>query len=196
MINVQKNRVTPAELVIIAWTVALVMIATFFFHVFYKPAIVRLLDEKDQVELSADHLRWVTQTIDAMSGPQSVYDYFAAKDHELDRRFPDSETKSLLAIADYANKFHVRLEQVHASAPQAVSDSRGTRAGADGKKCSGVRVSMNFKSAYPNLVKYIEALRKIVPAYMVVEKLEVTRGDSNLPELDGKIELVLYLLVG
>jgi hypothetical protein len=195
MINVQKNRVTPAQCVIFVWAAALVVVAMLFFHFLYRPAYDRLQDEKDLVELLGDHLRWVTQTLDTVPDPQRVFEYFAAQDREFDRRFPDVEQKSLLAITEYAHKFQVRLERVHAEAAQDVLGPRGAKVTADNKRCVGVRVAMNFKSDYFNLVKYLETLRKVVPAYMVVEKMEIDNMPASVPKLEGKIDLILYLLV-
>lgn len=195
MINIQKNRLTPAQALIFVWGAALIVIAVLFYVTLYRPAYQRLLDERDRVELLADHLRWVTQTVDSIPDPQRVFEYFLAQDRELDRRFPDVEQKSLLAITEYAHKFQVRLEEVHAGEPQDVLGSRGAKVFADGKKCAGVRVSMKFKCDYLNLVKYLDALRKVVPAYMVVEKIDITNNFSTVLKLEGKLELVLYLLV-
>ena len=194
MINVQKRHVTSGQLGIFLWILGLVGLSALFFLFMYRPAVHRLQDKKDEVEQIDDHLRWVNQTIESEKDPEHVFQRFIIDGQELGRRFPSSAEKSLLALADYANKFHVRISQVQAGEPRKVFKARGMRFNADGKKCWGVHVSLKFQSEYYNLVKYIETLRKALPAYMVIDRMEIDNGFTTTPKLSGTIELYLYLL--
>ncbi len=194
MINVQKRHITAGQLVIFLWILGLMACSAFFYLGLYRPMVERMLDKQDDVALLEDHLRWVTQTIESEPDPEHVFEYFVKQARDLSRRFPDSAEKSLLALADYANKFHVRISQVQAGEPQEVFGDRWKRFGADGKKCVGVRVTLKFQSEYYNLVKYIETLHKALPAHMVIERLEIDNGFTTTPRLSGSIELFLYLL--
>ena len=194
MINVQKRHVTAGQLGIFLWILGLAAFLALFMLFLYRPAVDRMLDTKDEVDQIEDHLRWVTQTIESQGDPEHVFQYFVVQNQDLLRRFPDSPEISLLALADYANKFHVRISQVRAGQVEKVYGERGRRWGADGKKCSGVRVTLKFQSEYYNLVKYMETLHKALPAYMVIERIEIDNGFTTTPKLSGSIELYLYLL--
>jgi hypothetical protein len=194
MINVQKKHITAGQLGILFWALGLVLLTTLFYTLLYQPMVERMLDKRDEVNQIEDHLRWITQTIDSLGDPKHVFEYFVTQNQALVRRFPDSAERSLLALADYANKFHVRISQVHADEPRKVFGDRGRRLGADGKKCLGVRVTLKFLSEYHNLVKYIETLRKALPAPLVIERMEIDNGFTSTPKLSGSIELFLYLL--
>jgi hypothetical protein len=37
-------------------------------------------------------------------------------------------------------------------------------------------------------------MRKALPAYMVIERMEINNGFTTTPKLSGSIELFLYLL--
>ncbi len=194
MINVQKKNITPAQIMILAWFCALVLGVVVFVSAIYRPAVERMLDEKAVVDRLGDHLRWVTHVIDSYPDPQQVFDHFAGSARALSWRFPDAEQKSLLAITEYAHKFQVRVEQVQAGSPEKVIDPRGKPVSVEGRTCKGVRVRINFKGEYQNLVKYIETLRKVLPAYPVIEDLEIHNGVTTVPKLSGTLGLVLYIL--
>lgn len=194
MINVQKKNITPAQILILVWAGVLVLAVVLFVGVVYRPAVERMLDEKAVVDRLGDHLRWVTHVIDSYPDPQQVFDYFAESERSLGWRFPDAEQKSLLAITEYAHKFQIRIEQVQTGSPEKVIDPRGEPVSVEGETCKGVRVRVKFKAEYQNLIKYIETLRKVLPAYPVIEDLEIHNGVTTVPKLSGTLGLVLYIL--
>jgi len=194
MINVQKRHITAGQLGIFLWIFGLIAASSLFFIFLYRPAVVRLLEKNDEVEQVDDHLRWITQTMDSFEKPEAVFQYFAAQNLILHRKFLASPEKSLVALTDYANKFHVRISQVQTGEPQEVFKERGLRFSAEGKKCTGVRVSFKFRSEYFNLVKYFETLHKALPAYMVIERIDIENGFTTSPKLSGSVELYLYFL--
>jgi len=179
---------------ILGWVFALVLAVVLFVGLIYRPAVERMLDEKAVVDRLGDHLRWVTRVIDSYPDPQQVFDYFAESERALGWRFPDAEQKSLLAITEYARKFQIRVEQVQAESPEKVIDPRGKPVSVEGETCKGVRVRVKFKGEYQNLIKYIETLRKVLPAYPVIEDLEIYNGVTTVPKLSGTLGLVLYIL--
>ncbi|MDD5226153.1 MAG: hypothetical protein PHV97_03080, partial [Candidatus Omnitrophica bacterium] len=137
---------------------------------------------------------WMTQTMNKIQDPEKVLDSFRETDRVLSRRFPDTAEKSLLMLTDYANKFGIRAERINSENPRRVVNARGGQLGADGKVCYGVQVSLKFKGEYYNLVKYLEALRKVLPAFLVVRNLSIENDFSSTPKLKGNLDLSLYLL--
>jgi hypothetical protein len=179
---------------IFAWGIAIVSVLALFFRFVDGPADSRVLDIQDQVDLVESRLKWMTQTIDVIQDPEKVLDRFRETERNLSRRFPDKAEKSLLMLTDYANKFGVRVERIQPENPRRVVNARGLGLGADGKACYGVEISLKFKGAYYNLVKYIDALRKVLPAFVVVRNISIENGFSTTPRLEGNLDLSLYIL--
>jgi hypothetical protein len=194
MINVQKERMTLSQLLIFAWIVCIALGAILFVYVADRPGHLKVLQAKDRVDFLESRLKWVDATIEELQEPTKVFDYFVSQDRDLARRFPDSAERSLIALADYANKFGVRAEQIHAEKPKRVVSARGGPLGADGKVCAGVQVSLKFKSEYDNLVKYVETMRKVLPAFLVVRKMTAVNNFSESTRIEGQLDLTLYLL--
>ena len=194
MINVQRDRLTASQIAIFIWGFSILLAAGLFFQFIQRPAHLQVLKIKDKVDLLESHLRWVTQTIDTIRDPEKVFEYFMVTDRDLMRKFPDSVEKSLIGLAEYANKFGVRVDRIQAQNPRPVVNARGGPLGADGKVCMGVEVSFKFKSEYDNLVKYIDALRKVLPAFVVVRKMTVENNFSAESRVEGQLDLSLYLL--
>lgn len=194
MINVQKDRITFSQIAIFGWAFSIVFGVVLFYQCVDGPADSRVLDIRDRVTLVESRLKWMAQTIDTMKDPAKVLEYFRETDRALGRRFPDASEKSLLMLTDYANKFGVRVERVQAENPRKVVNARGRQLGADGKVCYGVQVSLKFKGEYYNLVKYLDALRQVVPAFLVVRNLSIENDFSSALKLKGTLDLSLYLL--
>jgi hypothetical protein len=194
MINVQKDRMTAAQAAIFVWALAIAFALILFFFFVMRPAHSRVVEIRDRVEMLENRLKWVTNTVDSLQEPVKVFDYFVGVDRDLARRFPDSAERSLIAIADYANKFGVRIERVEAEKPAKVVNADGLLLGAEGKTCMGVPVSFRFKSEYDNLVKYLEALRRVLPAFLVVKNIAAENNFSTGSRIEGRVEMTLYLL--
>jgi hypothetical protein len=194
MISVQKERITVSQILIFAWALGIALGVVLFFQFVDGPADLRALEVRDRVDLLVSRLKWITQTVDAIRDPQLVLDHFAETDRNLGRRFPDAAEKSLAMLADYANKFGVRTERIQTEKPRQVLTARGGKLGAGGKTCTGVQVSMKFKSDYYNLIKYLDTMRKILPAFLVVRNMTIDNNFSAAARLEGKLDLSLYLL--
>jgi hypothetical protein len=194
MINVQKDRITYSQVVIFAWGFLIVLGVALFYHFVDGPADLRVLDIQDRVELIESRLKWISQSIDTHQDPEKVLAHFKETDRALSRRFPDSVEKSLLMLTDYANKFGVRIEQLRPETPRKVVNSRGVTLGADGKVCYGAQVSLKFRGGYYNLIKYLDALDKVLPAFLVVRNISIENSFSPLLKLEGNLDLTLYLL--
>jgi len=194
MIKVQKDKITYSQIVIFIWGGAIVLGSVLFFQFAVRPIDSRALDIRDHVRLIENRLEWMTQTIDRLQDPAKVLDYFKETDRDLGRKFPGTAEKSLLMLTDYANKFGLRVAQVRPEKLRKVVNARGKTLSADGKVCYGVQVSLQFKGEYYNLVKYLEALRKVLPAFLVVRNISIENRFSSPLRLEGKLELSLYLL--
>ncbi len=194
MINVQKERITFSQIAIFVWGLSILFVAVIFFQFVDGPADMRILDIQDRVALVESRLKWIKQTIDTIQDPAKVLDHFRETERALGRRFPDTAEKSLLMLTDYANKFGVRVERIQPESPRKIVNARGAALGADGKVCYGVQVSLKFKGEYYNLVKYLDALRKVVPAFLVARNLSIDNKFSSEPRLEGTLDLSLYLL--
>ena len=194
MINVQKDRITYSQIAIFGWALAIVLGVVFFYRLVDAPADLRVLDIQDKVGLVESRLKWMSGTIDAFRDPVRVLEHFRETDRDLARKFPETAEKSLLMLTDYANKFGLRIERIQPEKPRRVVNARGVTQGADGKVCYGVRVSMKFKGEYYNLVKYLDALRKVVPAFLVVKNISIENKFSSAMKLEGNLDLDLYLL--
>ncbi len=194
MINVQKDRITYSQIVIFLWGLAIVFGVILFYQLIDGPVDSRVLNALGRVNRVEGRLKWVVQTIDTDKDPEKVLTYFRETDRDLGRRFPGAVEKSLLMLTDYANKFGVRVERIQPEKPRKVMNSRGEVLGADGKVCYGVQVSIKFKGDYYNIIKYLEALRKVVPAFLVVRNISLENKFSFTPKLEGVLDLSLYLL--
>ena len=62
------------------------------------------------------------------------------------------------------------------------------------KTCELVPVTIEMKCFYKDLVKYIETLKKSLPAFISIERLRINKDKSGIPRLNIVLDLNLYLL--
>jgi len=194
MINVQKDRITYSQIMIFVWGFSIMLGIALFYQFVDGPIDSRVSDIQDKADLVEGRLNWMTQIMDLIKDPGKVLEHFRESDRDLRRRFPDAAEKSLLMLTDYANKFGVRVERIQPEKSRRVVNARGGILGADEKICYGVQVSLKFKGEYYNLIKYLDSLRKVLPAFLVVRNISIENSFSSTPKLEGNLDLSLYLL--
>ena len=194
MINVQGPKITQAQIKILLGAVAVVTAAVLFHLFVCQPSAKGLEVLRAKNALLESQLSWVNQVIFDVKDPEKVAGYFMNEQRELARKFPVDEAKSLLMLSEYAQKFRVHLEQVSAEPPRMFKGSRRQVLKVDGMTCSSVYVRLKMKADYMNLIKYLEALRKVLPAPLVIEKMDAVNRAPATPQLEVNMEMSLYLL--
>ncbi|MBU9889165.1 MAG: hypothetical protein KTQ49_04795 [Candidatus Omnitrophica bacterium] len=194
MIRVQKGKVTLAQGVIVAWAVALCFVSWLILHGAYKPLRAQLGAIEEKVFVAENKLEWLGPILEELKDPARVTDYLSQKAQELNRKFPDSEQRSLVLLARYAPKFRVQAVRIQPEPSQVFRDGRHKEVLVDQTPCAYVYTRMKLKADYKNLVKYFEALNKVLPAYFSLEKLEITDRAPASPRLEAEADLALYFL--
>lgn len=194
MIRVQKRKVTGAQALVLLWAAGLLLGTLLLTRFAYIPLRDRLAAEEAKLFLVERRLGWLEEVIAAAKEPEQAMNLLTKTKQELSRKFPDSEQRSLLLLSDYANKFRVQMTQIRNEPPQIFKDSRGKEIVVDQKTCFYVYTTMKLKADYMNLIKYLDVLGKVLPAYMTVERLEIEDRSPAVPRLDVNAELALYML--
>ncbi|HOW58969.1 MAG TPA: hypothetical protein PLO78_04500 [Candidatus Omnitrophota bacterium] len=194
MINVQGPKITFAQVIIVAWGVLFCAAVVLFYVFALQPAETAFETVKTQDFFLKKQLSWVRQVIEHVKDPDQVAAYFIREQKELARKFPYDEHKSLVMLSDYARKFQIHVDKISAKPAVIFKGSLARPVVVEGKTCLSVLVAMKMRAGYLNLVKYLEALRKVLPAYLTVEKMEITDVLPAVPGLEIQMELNLFLL--
>ena len=194
MINVKKRKITLAQAGIFLWAIALGAAAVLFLVFVYGPAQHQLLEARRKAFFVEGQTKWLEEITAVNKNPEEAIRQLMLVHKTLGRQFREDSARSLLLLAAYANNFRIRMAEIRPEEPELFTDRWGDPVMIDGKKCVFVYTQMNFKADYVNLVKYLDALHQVLPAYMTVDRLEIESQPTATPQLNVKAWISLYFL--
>ena len=194
MINIKKRKMTLAQTGILLWAAALLIAASSFVKFVYWPAQHELLEARRKAFFVEGQTKWIQEITAANKNPEEAIRQLMLIHKVLGRQFREDSARSLLLLSAYANNFRIRMTEIRPEEPELFTDRWGDPVVVDGKKCVFVYTRMHFKADYVNLVKYLDALHQVLPAYMTVDRLEIESQASAVPQLDVKAWISLYFL--
>lgn len=113
---------------------------------------------------------------------------------KLNSKFPTQEEEALKLLSEFARRLNVDIVSVKAQPKTDFVDAHQKEIVIEGRKCQEVTVSLDMKSSYKDLLKYIETLKVSLPAFFRIERLKATKETSGQLKLNVVLELKLYLL--
>ena len=120
--------------------------------------------------------------------------YHLAKSRKLNDMFPLKEDQSLSALSDLARDNNMEVLSVKSQPKVAFMSADQLEVIVDGKKYHTVTISLHMKGKFKDLVGYLLAIKKSVPAYLTVEGLQLRKIVATSSALDISLEIKIYLL--
>lgn len=97
-------------------------------------------------------------------------------------------------LSDYARRHGMQVVSMASQSKIALVDHGGFSIKIDGSQLQSFDVKIELKSTYTNLVKYFEVINRLVPAYVVCEKMRLLNDAPGSERLRAAIELKIYTL--
>jgi hypothetical protein len=138
-------------------------------------------------------IKEITSTMEAFDGMEKGIIALKEKSVRLHEKFPDQAQDSLAALSNFARRLNIDVVSME---PAGKSDFlyNGKQLLVDGRICQVVRVNLNLKCGFRQLVRYLEGLNNAVPAFICTEKILLRKEGEILPRLNVELNLDLYLL--
>jgi len=112
----------------------------------------------------------------------------------VNSKFPKKEEKALRMLSDLAKEFKVEVSSIRSQPKVAFLDENAQKVEIEEGLCQKLLVSIEMKSVYKDLVGYIDALKKFLPAYVTIESMRIRKEGPGLQQLNISLDLNLYLL--
>ena len=109
---------------------------------------------------------------------------------DFSSKFPEKEEESLRILSDIARNLNIEIISISPK-PKRVFEAAGR---VEEKICQFISVSMEMRGTYFNLVKYIESLKKDLPAFLSIEELRIKKERIEGSLLNIMLTFKLYLL--
>ena len=112
---------------------------------------------------------------------------------KIDARFSLKQEDSLRLLSEGARRFNVEIISVKPQAKTAFLDEKNNELSIEGKACMRLPVSLEMRSSYKDLVRYLRYLRDSYPALTAIERLRAAKDQSGLSRLNVSLDIELYL---
>jgi hypothetical protein len=112
----------------------------------------------------------------------------------LDAAFPGDQAQTLRALAETAQKVRIELVSVRPQPEYPVLGESGSPMSVDGLSLKTVRVSLEMRCPYQDIVRYLSDLRTQIAAYLQVERFSVDKPAPPETQLHAVLEVSIYLL--
>lgn len=112
----------------------------------------------------------------------------------LRNKFPSAEEESIKALATFAQKSGVVIDSIRPMPRKDLLDEAGVPVKIEGKACYVIAVALSARCTFADLVKFTENLEKKLPAFAMIQRLNVNNAPDNSNVLTVSMDLSLYLL--
>lgn len=117
-----------------------------------------------------------------------------ARARKLNDAFPKDESDTLRSLAETAQRLHIELESIRPQPQTVLTEEGGLAVSIEGRQSRTVRVSVEMKCAYKDLVRYIHELKETIPAFTSVDRVSIDKDVSEQARLHVVLDITVYLL--
>ncbi|MEW6075016.1 MAG: hypothetical protein AB1530_01780 [Candidatus Omnitrophota bacterium] len=109
-------------------------------------------------------------------------------------RFPLQEEETVRLISEYAHRLNIAVRSLKTQPRVAFFTAQEQLSGAGKGQYQSITAVVELNSSYAALVRYIQILQKSLPAFITIEKLQVSQDTNGSKDLHSEMILRLYLL--
>lgn len=180
------------KLILAALVVAAVFVSFGLFVI--RPRLEHLENVKSQFRDTQQQIEDVESKLTAGRTLEQYISALYKEAQALDRSFPAREDETIGKISDMARRSNIEILSVKSQLKEQYFDNDQQEVAVQGKKCRTVAVAMQLRGSYKDVIIYLEALKRSLPAYFTVEKLDIQKSGPTPPLLNVSFEINLYLL--
>lgn len=191
--HVKNLSISQTKIIFIGLALAMVFIIFFFFV--FLPGLNAVNKVKSEFITTEEQINTIESVIKEAETPNQGISSLKKKFEELNNRLPPSEGDSFRAFADLAKNSNIKITLFNPDEKKLFLDDNGNKVLLEGKALEVIFLTMEMKSSFSDLVKFLEGLRKTFPTLEITKKIRITKEGNGSNLLNVRIELNLYLLI-
>jgi len=185
--------------IIVMGSIVIAAFITFWLFV-YMPAsntVSRIKSDLANVEMQIKEIEAMID--DSIPLNESIM-LLRSRSEYLSTKFPPKEEEALRMLSDFAQKSHIEVLSIKPEPKRVFLSEDDKEVGIEGKVCQEIYVFMTLSCSYNELVRYINALKQSLPAFVTIDKITInkrTRGSQDKikrRDLNVTLGLNFYLL--
>lgn len=159
-----------------------------------RPRLERLRNIQLQLRDTRQQIHEIESGLTAGRTLEQYISSLYKESQSLDQAFPAREDETIGKISDIARRSNIEVLSVKPQLKKQYFDENQQEVTVQGKKCYSVAVAMQARGSYQDLVLFLDSLKKDLPAYFTVERLDMQKAGPVPPLLNISFEINLYLL--
>ena len=191
-ILMNKKGLLQKEIIIITFLILSAFLICWIFIYFPSKNIVEGV--KSELAGLQRQIYEIEAVIDRAKTTDKSIQALIEKSQKLNNAFPRREEESLKMLSQLARNLNIELNSVEPQLRTVFLDEDKKEVKIEGKTCQKIFISLEMRCFYKDLVKYIETLKKVLPALVSVEILKAGKDRSGTTKLNVTLGIKLYLL--
>ena len=187
-----KINLSQKKIIIVAVGVMFAFLAAWFLA--YLPSQTKIKQLKALLANTDGQIHQIEAMVENGKTIEEGMRLLAERYGQLSSKFSPKEEESIKLLSDFARQLHIEITSTRYQ-PKTEFLNANQQVDVDGKKCQVVRVSIEMKCHYKDLVKYLETLSARLPVYITVEQMRIGTANAQNLELNVSFDVNLYLLV-
>jgi hypothetical protein len=178
------KKISPEQRKIIIIGFALILAFLIFWIFIYLPSqnevrrlqtqLMELDSQTRGIEMIIDKARTIDEGLNALKEEYGRLNKFSSQAEE-----------SLRLVSEYARKLNIEMLSIK-SQPKILASDIGS--------CLSILVSVEAKSSYKTLLRYLQIIKNNLPTFTTIERLKIDKDNSKSKNLNVILDLKLYLL--
>ena len=188
------KKINPAQKRIVLISTAAILTFFIFWFLLYTPikgGVGRL--KKDLTDIDSQ-IKQIEKVVDRHRTIDEEMKSLEERYAQISSKFPSKEEEALGMLSDFARKLDLSVLSVRSQPKMPFVDADKQKAEIDGKTCQKFLVTLEIKGSYKDFLAYLETIKELLPAYLTVERLQISKDLSGSPGLNINVDFNLYLL--
>jgi len=165
-----------------------------FWMVVYLPAQMEFKRLKAQLKGANDQISQIELMVTKGETMNTGAKILEQRFREVNYKFPQKEEAALEMLSELGQKLGMGVLSTKSQPKTPFLDKDGQPVMVEGRACQKVFVLIEMKSSYAELVHFLETIDKQLPAYMIVERLEIRKDTAASLKLNIVLGFNLYFL--
>lgn len=165
-----------------------------FWLLFYLPAKSKMSRLKADLLLVQSQIRQIEVTATEGKSLEEGIKLLTERYRQAEERFPKKEEDSLRTLSNLARKLNITITSTRLQPKVLLLNENQQKMELEGRNCYKFVVTIEMKSAFKDLVRYMELLKESLPAYFTIDRLKIDKASAEAPFLNVALDVSLYLL--
>jgi hypothetical protein len=192
--NLLKIDLTDNQKKIILVSLCVLFVFLLFLVFLYIPANKEIATLKNELISTEKQIQGIELLLAGSQSRDEAIRLLEQRKQYLNNKFPQKEEESLRLIPEIARKMNITVVSLQPGSRTELLDATDKAVIIENKVASYLPISLEIVCYFKDLVKYALELKTILPAFVSITSLDISKEGQSNGKIRASIEFNLYLL--